>query len=100
MKNVKLPSGSVYLQSPQQKEQLHRIRRIQGQLNSLAQLLEEDSGSCEDYVIRARTIEKGISSLINNFIACQTIQMLQSANLIEPDELETKFARLLKLLKK
>jgi DNA-binding FrmR family transcriptional regulator len=100
MKTVKLPSGSGYLQNPQQKEQLHRIHRIQGQLASLAELLEQDNGSCEDYVIRARTIEKGMSSLINNFIICQTIEMLQSANLIEPDDLETKLARLLKILKK
>jgi DNA-binding FrmR family transcriptional regulator len=78
---------------------VNRIRRIQGQLKSLARLLENDMGSCEEQLIRARTIEKAVSSLMNHLIVCHMTSDLQ---LDKPDastRADKELGRLLKLLK-
>lgn len=49
---------------------LHRIHRIQGQLAALERMIEADEGSCEERVVRARAIEKGMTSLITHLVAC------------------------------
>ena len=49
---------------------INRIRRIQGQLAALEAMIDADEGSCEDRVLRARTIEKGMTSLINHLFDC------------------------------
>lgn len=81
-------------------ENIHRIRRIQGQLDSLAKLLEADEGSCEDRVIRARTVEKGVTSLINHLVTCYVDNTLRYKMQDEPEDASAELARLLKLLNK
>ncbi len=44
--------------SSHNKNTINRIKRVQGQLNALQAMIEADSGSCEERVLRARTIEK------------------------------------------
>ena len=82
------------------KENIHRIRRIQGQLESLAKVLEADDESCEERVIRARTVEKGVTSLINHLVMCYVDNTLKYKMQDEPEEASEELSRLLKLLNK
>ncbi|MGB1287779.1 MAG: metal-sensitive transcriptional regulator, partial [Aggregatilineales bacterium] len=52
------------------KKSLDRIRRMKGQLAALERMIEADDGTCEDRVIRARTVEKGMNSLITHLVSC------------------------------
>lgn len=82
------------------KANLNRIRRIQGQLNSLARMIEADDGTCEERVVRARTIEKGMTSLINHLVQCHidnTARVMMETN---PDQAAEEISRLIKLLNK
>jgi DNA-binding FrmR family transcriptional regulator len=79
---------------------LRRIRRMQGQLESLARMLEADEGTCRERVIRARTVEKGMTSLINNLVTCYIDNTLKHKMQTEPDEASAEMADLLKLLNK
>lgn len=79
---------------------IHRIRRIQGQLESLARMIEADEGSCEDRVIRARTIEKGVTSLINHLVVCYIDNTAKYEMSDDPDKVSADLTRLLKLLNK
>ena len=76
----------------------NRIRRMQGQLDSLAKMLEADEGSCEERVIRARTVEKGVTSLINHLITCYIDNTLKYEMQTNPDAASEEIASLLKLL--
>jgi DNA-binding FrmR family transcriptional regulator len=58
------------LRSDHNTKTLHRIHRIQGQLAALERMIEADEGSCEDRVIRARAVEKGMTSLITHLVEC------------------------------
>jgi DNA-binding FrmR family transcriptional regulator len=49
---------------------LNRIHRIQGQLASLERMIEADDGTCEERVVRARTVEKGMQKLITHLVEC------------------------------
>lgn len=82
------------------KANVNRIRRIQGQLESLAKMIEADEGSCEDRVIRARTVEKGVTSLINYLVTCYIDNTLKYKMQTEPDEASEELAHLLQLLNK
>lgn len=82
------------------KANLNRIRRIQGQLNSLATMLEEDTGTCEERVVRARTVEKGVSSLINNLIECHIENTIKFQMQSDPDAALAELSDLLKLVNK
>jgi DNA-binding FrmR family transcriptional regulator len=82
------------------KQNLHRIRRIKGQLESLEHMIECDEGSCEERVVRARTIEKGMTSLINHLVTCYIDNTLKYRMQDEPDEASEEIAHLLKLLNK
>jgi DNA-binding FrmR family transcriptional regulator len=84
--------------SEHNKANINRIRRIQGQLESLAKVLEADEGSCEDRVIRARTVEKGVTSLINHLITCYIDNTLKYEMQTNPDAASEEIASLLKLL--
>lgn len=86
--------------SEHNKKNLHRIRRIKGQLASLERMIECDEGSCEDRVVRARTIEKGMTSLINHLVTCYIDNTLKHKMQTEPDEASEEIAHLLKLLNK
>lgn len=46
----------------------HRIHRLLGQLEALERSIQVDV-PCEDAVLQARTIEKGVSSLITYIVA-------------------------------
>ena len=59
---------------------INRIRRIQGQLGALESLIDADDGSCEERVLRARTIEKGLTSLINHLFDCYVENTLAGEN--------------------
>ena len=80
------------------KANVNRIRRIQGQLDSLAKMIESDEGSCEERVIRARTVEKGVTSLINHLITCYIDNTLKYEMQTNPDAASEEIASLLKLL--
>ena len=82
------------------KANINRIRRMQGQLDSLARMIDADEGTCEERVIRARTIEKGMTSLINHLITCYVDHTLKYKMQDEPDEASEEMARLLKLMNK
>ncbi len=79
---------------------INRIRRIQGQLESLAKMLEADEGSCEERVVRARTIEKGVTSLINHLVTCYIDNTARLEMQTDPDKVSEDINRLLKLLNK
>lgn len=50
-----------------QKKTLHRINRIQGQLNGLKKTIEADA-ECEDLVIQAHAVEKAVKSLLLHMV--------------------------------
>lgn len=82
------------------KANLNRIRRIQGQLNSLAQMIEADDGTCEERVVRARTIEKGMTSLISHLVQCHIENTARVSMETDPDQAVEEINRLIKLLNK
>ena len=49
------------------KKTLHRINRIQGQLNGLKSAIEADT-ECEDLVIQAHSVEKAVKSLLLHMV--------------------------------
>jgi len=55
------------------KKTLHRIHRIQGQLSALERMIAADAGTCEERVIQARAIEKGMTSLITHLVECYLV---------------------------
>lgn len=77
---------------------LHRIHRIQGQLASLEQMIERDDGTCEERVIRARTIEKGMTSLITHLVECYLVNTARHAMQDDPDKTTRELARIFDLL--
>lgn len=92
--------GVVGDRTANNKANINRIRRIQGQLDSLAKMLEADAGSCEERVVRARTIEKGVTSLINHLVTCYIENTARYEMQEHPDKVSADIARLLKLLNK
>jgi len=79
---------------------LNRIRRIQGQLESLVKMIEADEGTCYDRVLRARTIEKGMTSLINHLVSCYIDNTAKLEMQHDPEKVSEDLARILKLLNK
>jgi DNA-binding FrmR family transcriptional regulator len=77
---------------------LHRIHRIQGQLASLEQMIERDDGTCEDRVIRARTIEKGMTSLITHLVECYLVNTARYEMQDNPEKTTQELARIFDLL--
>lgn len=86
--------------SEHNKQTLNRIRRLQGQLSSLERMIEADEGSCEDRVIRARTIEKGVSSLIRNLVSCYMDNTARHEMTNDPDKVVADMTRIIELLNK
>lgn len=84
--------------SEHNKENLRRIRRIQGQLEGLARVLEADEETCEQRVIRARTVEKGMNSLINHLVTCYFDNTLQYEMKDHPEEASEEIKRLFNLM--
>lgn len=77
---------------------LNRIRRIKGQLNALERLIEADNSTCEDRVIRARTIEKGMTSLITHLVDCYIENTVQHEMQDNPEDAVKDLQRILKLM--
>ena len=77
---------------------LHRIHRIQGQLASLEQMIERDDGTCEERVIRARAIEKGMTSLITHLVECYLMNTARHEMESDPDKTTQELARIFDLL--
>ncbi|MCY4062341.1 MAG: metal-sensing transcriptional repressor [Chloroflexi bacterium] len=77
---------------------INRIRRIQGQLSALEAMISADDGSCEDRVLRARTIEKGMSSLINHLFDCYIENTLGQDLGADPQAALSDMQRILKLI--
>ena len=77
---------------------LHRIRRIQGQLAGLEKMIEADEGSCEERVIRARTIEKGMTSLITHLVECYLVNTARHEMADDPEKTTAELSRIFDLL--
>ncbi|MCS6836930.1 MAG: metal-sensitive transcriptional regulator [Anaerolineae bacterium] len=79
---------------------INRIRRIKGQLEALERLLEADEGTCEERVIRARTIEKAVASLTNHLVTCYMENTARYEMADNPDKVIADMSRLIELLHK
>jgi len=77
---------------------VNRLRRIQGQLSALEEMIVADQGSCEERVLRARTIEKGMSSLINHLFDCYIENTLQAELADDPVRAAAELQKILKLI--
>jgi DNA-binding FrmR family transcriptional regulator len=80
------------------KKTLNRIRRVKGQLSALERLIEQYEGSCEDRVIRARTIEKGITSLITHLVDCYVENTVQHEMQSDPKQAVKDLQNILRLM--
>ena len=76
----------------------HRIHRIQGQLAALERMIEADGGTCEERVIRARAIEKGMTSLITHLVECYLVNTARYDMENDPDSTTKDIARIFDLL--
>ena len=77
---------------------LHRISRIQGQLNGLKKLIEADEGTCEERVIRARAVEKGMTSLITHLVECYLVNTARHEMADDPEKTTQDLKRIFDLL--
>lgn len=77
---------------------LNRIRRIQGQLAGLERMIAADGGSCEERVIRARAVEKGMTSLITHLVECYLTNTARFEMAEDPDKAVHDLARIFDLL--
>ncbi len=77
---------------------VNRIRRIQGQLSALEDVIAADQGSCEERVLRARTIEKGMTSLINHLFECYVENTLKAEISSNPAQAVDDMQKILKLI--
>ena len=82
------------------KDTLNRIRRIKGQLAALERMIEADEGSCEKRVVRARTIEKGMTSLITHLVDCYIENTVQYEMQSNPEAAVADLQKILKLINK
>lgn len=82
------------------KQNLDRIRRIKGQLESLERMIEADEGTCEERVIRARTVEKGMTSLITHLVECYLENTARLEMEADPDKAVQELNRIINLLNK
>ena len=90
------PAQSQRLQH--NKTTLNRIKRIQGQLRALETMIAADQGSCEERVLRARTIEKGLTSLINHLVDCYIDNTLGVDLRADPENALRDLRKILKLI--
>lgn len=77
---------------------LHRIHRIQGQLAKLEKVIEQDEWTCEQRVIQARAIEKGITSLISHLVECYLVNTARYEMETDPEKASQDIARIFELL--
>ncbi len=77
---------------------LHRIHRIQGQLAALERMIEADEGTCEERVIRARAVEKGMTSLITHLVECYLDNTARYDMETDPEQATRDLKRIFDLL--
>lgn len=77
---------------------LNRIRRIKGQLNALERMIEADEGTCAERVVRARTIEKGMTSLINHLVECYVENTVSLTMQDDPEAATADIMEIVRLL--
>lgn len=77
---------------------LHRIHRIQGQLAALERMIEADEGTCEERVIRARAVEKGMTSLITHLVECYLDNTARYDMETDPEQVTRDLKRIFDLL--
>lgn len=80
------------------RQTLNRIRRIQGQLAGLERMIAADEGTCEERVIRARAVEKGMTSLITHLVECYLVNTARFEMTEDPDKATRDLARIFDLL--
>ncbi len=80
------------------RQSVHRINRIIGQLNALKAMIEADEGSCEERVIRGRAIEKGVTSLITHMVECYLENTARQQMLDDPEGAVQEISRIFDLL--
>ena len=80
------------------KKTLNRIRRVKGQLSALERLIEQDEGSCEERVVRARTIEKGMTSLITHLVDCYVENTVQHEMQSDPEQAVQDLQKIIRLM--
>ena len=61
-------------------------------------LISADEGSCEERVLRARTIEKGVTSLINHLFDCYIENTLQHEMRADSGRALVDMQKILKLI--
>ena len=61
-------------------------------------MIAADQGSCEERVLRARTIEKGLTSLINHLFDCYIENTLQGEMADDPARAVSDLQKILKLI--
>lgn len=92
--------GAPGERSAHNRETLNRIRRMKGQLEALERMIEADNGTCEERVIRARTIEKGMTSLINHLVMCYLENTARHEMPTDPQKVVADIERILNLMNK
>lgn len=85
--------------SERRKKTVHRIHRLQGQLNALERTIEDDSG-CEDILTQARAIEKGVTSLMTHVVGGYLRHQFSDQYQHDPDQALEDLERIIDLLKR
>ncbi len=98
MDSINQTDAAEALKCEYNEKTLHRIHRIQGQLAALEQMIEQDAGTCEDRVIRARTIEKGMTNLITHLVECYLVNTAQGQMADQPEATTRELVRIFDLL--
>lgn len=80
------------------KKTLNRIHRIQGQMNALEALIAKDEGTCEERVVQARAIEKGMTNLISHMVECYLVNTARDEIQADPENAVYEISRIFDLL--
>lgn len=82
-----------------QQKVIHRIHRIQGQLNSLTKAIEDDQ-TCEYLVIQTRAVEKAVASLIVQMIENQLLSHYCEVQHDDPEPIAQTLVTLSRLVRR
>ena len=75
---------------------IHRIHRIQGQLNGLQRAVEE-ARDCEQLITQARAIEKAVASLVVQMIEGHLVYHICEMPYDDPEQTIQTLTRLIEL---
>lgn len=82
------------------KRTINRLHRLQGQLAALERAIENETDEntiCEDVIVQARAIEKGMASLIVHVVNGYIEHELKAQMQHEPDQATQQIQRLMSL---